>query len=457
MPINNKTNPKLPLPKPKGRVRWVVLSLLMLLALINNIDRLALSVAAPAMQAELGITATEIGLLGSAFALFYALGQFPSGYLIDKFGPRLLLGWAVVAWSAATAAMGLFNSLAGFALARAGLGLAEAPSMPATNKIVAQWFPKREQSLANAGWDSALKAGPAFFTVLLVWIVTAFGWRLLFVIAGIAGLLFAILFFLSYRNPESAKSLTKEELDYIQQDTDTSVAATGVKIPWGRVFTRTSMWGMMLGYFCNLFAYQIFLIFIPLFIINQFGIPFASLGWIVSIPWIGAIIGDLASGWISGRISDRPGWTTKRAKKVMIVTSLALQAIMLALIPINVLFSPAEGLPIAITFMAVALGFNGAVIAHAWSMTTEITAPATVATVGSVQNFGGFMGATVSPLIAGLIVDATGSFNIVFFIAAFIALLGAVLYHTMVRKPIISVEELAAINTVHNERQTADV
>ena len=158
-------------PKPRGKVRWVVLGLLMLLALINNIDRLALSVAAPAMQGELGITATDIGLLGSAFAFFYAIGQLPSGYLIDKFGPRLILGTAVIVWSAATAAMGLFHSMAGFIGPAPSLGLAEAPSLPATNKIVTRWFPRREHGIANASWDAALKAGPAFFTVLLVWIV----------------------------------------------------------------------------------------------------------------------------------------------------------------------------------------------------------------------------------------------------------------------------------------------
>ncbi|MDN3312020.1 MFS transporter [Microbacterium oryzae] len=430
------------MPKPRGKVRWVVLGLLMLLALINNIDRLALSVAAPGMQADLGITATDIGLLGSAFALFYAVGQLPSGYLIDRFGPRMMLGTAVIVWSAATAAMGVLHNMAGFLGARAMLGVAEAPSLPATNKIVSQWFPKREHGIANASWDAALKAGPAFFTVLLVWIVAAFGWRSLFLIAGAAGILFAIVFLISYRNPEQVKRLSAEERAYIQQDDDGGQQDTGVKIAWGRLFGRRSMWGMMLGYFCNMFGYQIFLTFLPLFIIDQFGIPFASLGYIASVPWIGAIIGDLASGWISGRLGVRPGWTTKRAKKVMITTALILQAIVIALIPFNAAFAPELALPIAIALMAVALGFNGAVVAHAWSMPAEVTARPTTASVASVQNFGGFLGATVSPLFAGVIVDATGSFDIVFWTAAVISLVGAAVYHLMVQKPIITAEEL---------------
>jgi len=430
------------LPKPRGRVRWVVLGLLCLLAMINNIDRLALSVAAPAMQDDLGITATDIGLLGSAFSLFYALGQLPSGWLIDRFGPRLLLGVSVIVWSAATAAMGVFGKLGLLVVARGWLGLAEAPSLPATNKIVTQWFPKKEQGIANAGWDSAMKAGPAFLTFLLVWIVSAFGWRWLFLLAGIAGVLFAIVFLLGYRAPEQHRSLTDEERAYIRQDGDHDGTGRATKVPWAALFRRRSMWGMMGGYFCNMFVYQIFLTFIPLFVIDAFGVEFESLGLVASIPWIGAIIGDLVSGVVSGRLSDRPGWTTMRAKKTVIIAALVLQAVVLTLIPFNGLFGDGAGLPIAVTLMAFALGFNGAVVAHAWSLPAEVTTRSTVASVASLQNFGGFLGATVSPLLAGVIVDATGSFDVVFLVSAAVAVCSAVCYHLFVNRPVIATSSL---------------
>ncbi|MFE7416819.1 MFS transporter [Rhodococcus sp. NPDC057529] len=426
-----------PVTKPKGRIRWIVLGLLCLLALINNIDRLALSVAAPAMQADLGLTATDIGLLGSAFALFYAIGQLPSGWLIDRYGTRLL-GGAVVLWSLATAAMGMFNKMGWFVLARAWLGLAEAPSLLATNKIVTHWFPKKEQGIANASWDAALKAGPAFFTGILVWIVAAFGWRTLFFIAGIAGIVFAVLFLLSYRNPDDHPRLTTEERDYIRQDRDSNSPKTD-HVPWGALFTRPTMWGMMAGYFCNMWVYQIFLTFIPLFVINEFGIEFKSMGLIVSVPWIGAIIGDLTSGVLSKRLSERAGWTTKKAKMRVITVSLAFQAGLVALIPLHGAgMSNSTGLAFTITLMAFALGFNGAVVAHAWSMAAEVTTTETVASVASLQNFGGFLGATVSPLVAGIIIDATDSFNLVFFSAGIVGVLSLAFYHFGVRRPIIT-------------------
>jgi MFS family permease len=431
------------LPKPQGRKRWGVLALLCLLALINNIDRLALSIAAPAMQSELGLTATHIGLLGSAFSLFYAFGQLPSGWFVDRFGPRKLLGLSVAVWSGATAAMGFIGSLPGFIVARACLGLAEAPSLPSTNKIVTQWFPKKEHGFANGCWDSALKAGPAFFTVLLVWIVAEFGWREMFILAGIAGVVVAAIFMLFYRDLDSSPNVSAEELSYIRQDGGAEVD-DGPRVAWASLFRKRSMWGMMAGFFCNMWAYQIFLVFIPLFIINQFGVKFASLGLIASVPWVGAIIGDLASGLISGKLSERAGWTTMKAKKVTIIASMLLQALVLALIPFNGLFGEGAGLAIAVTLMAFALGFNGAVVAHAWSLPCEFTTPSTVASVGSIQNFGGFIGATLSPLVAGLIIDATHSFNLVFFISAGVAVLSALFYHFGVRQPIVASPPAAA-------------
>ncbi|WP_202035050.1 MFS transporter [Paraburkholderia tropica] len=435
-----KDAPMRALPKPRGRRRWYVLALLCLLALVNNIDRLALSIAAPAMQADLGITATEIGLLGSAFSLFYAFGQLPAGWFVDRFGPRWLLGISVMVWSAATAAMGISNSLGAFVCARAALGIAEAPSLPSTNKIVTQWFPRREQGIANASWDAALKVGPAFLTFALVWVVAELGWRTMFYFAGAAGIVVAIVFLASFRDVNRCRQLGSEERQWIDQDHEL-LSGTESRAPWLTLFKRRSMWGMMAGFFCNMWVYQTFLVFIPLFIIKQFGVKFASLGLVASVPWIGAIIGDLASGVLSGKLATRPGWSTLRAKKVTLVGALLLQAVVLALLPLNSLFGATQGLTFAVLLMAFALGFNGAVVAHAWSLPAEVTAASTVASVGAVQNFGGFLGATVSPLVAGVIVDATGSFASVFVISAFVSVLGAGIYHWFVRQPIIAASE----------------
>ncbi|WP_250527400.1 MFS transporter [Caballeronia sp. GAWG2-1] len=431
--------------KPAGKQRWIVLGLLCLIALVNNIDRLTLSIAAPAMQSELGLTATDIGLLGSAFSLFYAFGQLPSGWFVDRFGPRKLLGLSIIVWSAATAAMDTAHTLGAFLFARAWLGVAESPSLPSTNKIVTQWFPRKDQGIANASWDAALKVGPAFFTFALVFIVAEFGWRVMYLGAGAAGVIVALVFLVLYRDIDKNKRLTAQERAYIAQDGDAQVGSETARVPWSAMFRRQSMWGMMAGFFCNLWVYQIFLVFIPMFIIKQFGVKFSSLGFAASVPWVGAILGDIASGLVSGKLAGLPGWTPLRAKKATIVAALLLQAVVLALLPLNAVFGQSAGLTVAVVLMAFALGFNGAVVAHAWSLPAEVTTYSTVASAGAVQNFGGFLGATLSPLVAGLIIDATHSFTPVFFTSAIVSALGAIAYHFFVRHPIISGDAPAAV------------
>jgi len=420
--------------RPRTGMRWAVLALLCLLALINNIDRLALSVAAPAMQRELSLSAYDIGLLGSAFSLFYALGQLPSGWFVDRFGPRRLLGVAVAVWSVATAAMGLFSGLPGLVAARAALGLAEAPSLPCTNKIVTRWFPASEQGIANASWDAALKCGPACLTFVLIWLVAQAGWRSLFLTAGAAGLIFAAIFVLFYRDIDVARRVSPAERRYILDGQPAEDEAT--PIPLKALFGHPTMWGMMGGYFCNLWAYQILLVFIPLFIVRQFGVRFSDLGLVASVPWFGAIAGDILSGLISARLGRRTGWTTLRAKRVTIIVALVLQAATLLAIPLNGSLGHTAGLWFSVVLMGFALGFNGAVVAHAWSLPAELAPRHSVASVGAIQNFGGFLGATASPLVAGILVDVTHSFAPVFLISGCVALASAALYGLAVRRPI---------------------
>ncbi|MDR5837036.1 MFS transporter [Caballeronia sp. LZ034LL] len=170
--LHMKKEPGLsPMPKPAGRQRWMVLGLLCLIALVNNIDRLTLSIAAPAMQHELGFTATDIGLLGSAFSLFYAFGQLPSGWFVDRFGPRKLLGASIVVWSAATAAMGTAHSFGAFLFeevgAQRGFRLDEVRAM---NRRRAGHRDRRGQSTGDpARAESArsgIESGDAFMKAL---------------------------------------------------------------------------------------------------------------------------------------------------------------------------------------------------------------------------------------------------------------------------------------------------
>ncbi|WP_407728516.1 MFS transporter (plasmid) [Priestia megaterium] len=422
-----------PVLMPEGKtstnVRWRIVIWLCICALINNIDRINLSIAAPAMMEELNLSNAQIGLLGSAFAWFYAISQLPSGWLIDRFGAKKVLTLAIGWWSLATVFMGFAQGFVILIILRALLGMGEAPSLPSTAKIVASWFPKKERGLANASWDAALKVGPALFTTALIAIVSLWGWRWLFFIAGGLGLIFTLFFGLFYRSPEQHRKLSKEEYEYIKSDSVELNTEKNVKISWRKLFMVRSMWGMMLGYFCNIWVYQIFLTFMPLYIMKIHNVQFNKLGLYASIPWIGAMLGDIISGLISKKLVDR-GMGAIKAKKVVIISAALLQACVVAFLPFstNIIFT--------VTLMSFALAFNGAVVCHAWSLASDLAPSEMVASVTSVQNFGGFLGGAISPIVAGLLIDATDSYFLVFISAAVVGIVSAISYQFIVKRPI---------------------
>ena len=196
--------------------RWHVLIWLLVGGIINYMDRASLSIAAPGMIHELGLTRTQIGLLGSVFAWTYAVMQLPAGWVIDRFGAKRAYALGMIWWSVATWLTGVVGSISGLLVMRALLAVGEAPCWPTSAKITAAWFPAKERGFATGVWDSSSKWGPALAPAMLVALMIAFGWRSLFHVTGAFGIAFALLFLMLYRNPVDSKRLSKDELAYIE-------------------------------------------------------------------------------------------------------------------------------------------------------------------------------------------------------------------------------------------------
>ena len=174
--------------------RWTVLIWLVAGGIINYIDRASLSIAAPEMIRELGLSRTQIGLLGTVFAWTYAVMQLPAGWVIDRFGAKKAYAIAMIWWSVATYMTGVVGSVSALLVMRALLAVGEAPCWPTSAKITAAWFPMKERGFATGIWDSSSKWGPALAPAVLVALMVAFGWRSLFHVAGFVGIAFAIVF-----------------------------------------------------------------------------------------------------------------------------------------------------------------------------------------------------------------------------------------------------------------------
>lgn len=410
-------------------LRWWILGWALAAGIINYMDRSAISIAAPQLIKEFGMTRTDIGLLGTVFSWTYAFAQLPAGWLVDKLGARKMYFLAIAGWSIATALMALGGKMWQFITFRFLLGVTEAPNGPASAKLTADWFPRTERGQATAIWDSGSKWGPAIAPPVLTAIMLTFGWQAIFLFLGVAGLVLALAFFIYYRSPEEHKRITAKELDYIESQRATQVL-TAKKVSWLGLFKHRQIWGMMAGFFCVIWIWNIFIVFLPLYLQEERGVSIANSGWLAAVPYLGAAILGITGGWVMTRYAKKAGRDPLLAKRHVMSAAAVIAGILICLIPF------VDSLPLALAVMTVALGFVATMQAAAWAMPGDIVDNSQVASVGAIQNFGGYFGGAFAPLLTGVIADATGSYAPSFVIGGIIAALAAVAYTVLVREPI---------------------
>src|ERR1700712_258889 len=189
------------------------LAMLVVAGVINYIDRATLAVANPLIREDLGLSLADMGYLLSAFLWAYAFAQLPTGAMVDKLGPRILLSIGLTLWSVAQVLGGMVNSFGQFFGARLLLGIGEAPQFPTGARVARDWFNARDRGLATGIFNSASSLGTAIAVPLLTFLMLALGWRTMFIIMGAAGLIMAVVWFLPYRNPTEV-DLTAAEKQY---------------------------------------------------------------------------------------------------------------------------------------------------------------------------------------------------------------------------------------------------
>ncbi len=227
------------------RIQTVTLVLLFMAGIVNFLDRSSLSVAGEAIRGELGLSATEFGVLLSAFSLSYGFSQLPSGILLDRFGPRIVLGAGLIFWSLMQALTGMVNSFSHFILMRIGLGIGEAPFMPAGVKSITDWYAQKERGTALGIFNSSTVIGQAIAPPALVLMQLAWGWRTMFVIIGVAGILVGICWYAWYRN-RAQFVLTEEERTYLSAPVKPRPQLQFSE--WLALFKHRTTWGMILGF-----------------------------------------------------------------------------------------------------------------------------------------------------------------------------------------------------------------
>ena len=429
---------------PAGRVghyRWVICALLFFAATINYVDRQIVGILKPTLQAEFGWSEIDYADIVFAFQLAYAIAFLFAGRMMDWLGTKVGFSIAIVVWSVAAMAhaeapvfgpyaagllalIGLTYSasVAGFIFARLALGFGEAGNFPAAIKVVAEWFPKRERAFATGLFNSGTNIGALVAPAVVPFIAVNWGWYWAFIITGGIGLLWLLFWIPLYSAPENHPRVSPAELAFIRSDPPDSP----VKIPWRQLLKYRQTWAFALGKFLTDPVWWLYLFWIPDFLNRNYQIDLKTVAPPLMAIYLIADVGSIGGGWLSSFLLRR-GWSVNAGRKVaMLVCAIAVMPIMFA--------SSASSLWIAVGLVGLAAAAHQGWSANLFTLTTDMFPRQAI---GSVVGLGGFAGAVGGMLIAkitGYILEASGSYVPVFFIASFAYLTALLVIHLLVPK-----------------------
>src|SRR3954470_11142575 len=414
------------LPVRRTRVRWAMVTMAFFATAIAYLHRASLGVAAPYIQKELGFSGATMGFLLGTFFWTYAGFMMPSGWFVDRAGPRLAYALAVTLSSVANAGCAVARGLAGLVGLRLLLGVGQAPTYPSNAKIVAEWFPRSERAFATSIFDSGSRVGNLLSLPIISGIIGVLGWRASFALTATLGVAWTAIWLRAYRSPRQHRSVSAAELAYIEAGRAIPVAETPTRpVLWRHLFRYRTVWGMMLGVFCFNFVIYFFITWFPTYLVRERGFTVLKLGVQGMIPPACAVLAGYAGGLVSDRLGGsrmRPNW----ARKLPIAGGMILSSsIGLAVIAPTATWA----------LVLLAVSYSGLAFAAAgiWSLPADISPSRNhVASLSGIQNCASNLAGITSPLFVGKMVDVTGGFVAPLMIAGGVALLGAFSYLVIV-------------------------
>ncbi|VYU06590.1 MFS transporter [Metakosakonia massiliensis] len=425
----------------KTNYRFVVLAIIFAVYAINYADRTNIGAVLPFIIDEFHINNFEAGAIASMFFLGYAISQIPAGFFIAKRGTRGLVALSIFGFSAFTWLMGTVSSVFGLKLVRLGLGLSEGPCPVGLASSINNWFPAKEKATATGVYIAATMFAPIIVPPLAVWIAVTWGWRWVFYSFAIPGIVIAVVWYLFVKSkPSESRFVSESELTVINDGAGAQEKpreniqlapkfATLDKLirvkklaPIDTVkglFTSKNILGDCLAYFMMVSVLYGLLTWIPLYLVKEKGFDFMSMGLVASMPCIGGFVGAIGGGYISDKLLGR------RRKPTMIFT--AISTVIMMVIMLNI---PQNTMAVCAGLFMVGLCLNigwPAFTAYGMAVSDSKTYPIASSIINSGGNLGGF----VSPMVAGFLLDSTGSFNSVFTYFGACAAIGLIVILTL--------------------------
>ena len=401
--------------------RFKVIALTISAVFICYIDRVVISLAIIPMSEGMGWSETQRGFILSSFYIGYILTQIIGGMLSDKIGAKIVLGVGLIVWSLFTfiTPWAFYGGFAALIIARIGMGLGEGITFPAWHSLYARWIPFSERARSVAITNSAIPIGTIFGLVITPIIILRLGWEWAFYLYG--GLGFIWYFYwqkIVFSTPKEDPNISDEELEFITNNAPAS--DKGETLAFSKWRKNLPLWAIAVAHFCNNYSLFVFLSWLPIFIKDGLGVPMAAVGLLAMLPHIASFLFLNIGGYFADYLTNK-GVKLISVRKLCNSIAFGGSGICLCIVPE---LNSVAGVIAIMCLGNVFGGFSagGFIVNHA-----DIGPEHTGRLMGITNMFAaipGFIGA----IITGMILDATNSWDMVFYVVAGITFFGGIFY-----------------------------
>ena len=406
--------------------RWIIAGLIFFITLVNFVDRSAISFVIGPLKQEFHFTDTQFGIILSAFGLGYMLLTAFGGWLVDKWGARLVWPLAAVAWSLCVGFLGFATGFLGFIALRFLLGVTEGPHFPAITRSVSDWLPPSERAKALSLALVAIPLSSVVGAPITSYLVADFGWRAMFMIMSAAGIIWAFVWYALFRDrPEDCKYVSPAERELIKtRDVNKKIQENPTTIDWRFILTHPTLVANNIAYFA--FGYMLFFatLWLPGYFLSQHGLDLKSVGWYLTIPWlVGAAFLKLG-----GILSD---WLYKKSGSLRLARSHLIWVSQLIAAGFFLALGFTDSFSLSLLFLSLGLGFGLMPQPAFFSVNIDVAKERSGASQGITSSCLSVAG-ILAPALTGLLLDFTGNYKGAFLLLAGltgIAVLTVVLYH----------------------------
>jgi MFS transporter, ACS family, glucarate transporter len=403
-------------------IRFVLVLFTFMHTINLYIDRAVISAAKDPIMADLGLTLTQWGWIMASFTLGYALFQTPSGYFADSRGPRFVLTAILIFWSTLTALTGLMKSYFSMLVVRFFFGVGESGAFPALSKVVFNWFPVKERGLVQGINFSGARVGAAVALPFIAFLIDWIGWRFSFVFFGVTGILFAIAWYIFFRDtPEEHTLMGDEEKAYIRANIQTP-SAVKRPISFFKILSYGRIWLAMGQYIASNFTFYFTLSWMYPYLKDRFDLGGVEAGFYASAPLIAGALGNWFSGWLVDKLYTPERITFSRRLPAIIGFILAAAGMLLMLVSETPIMS--------IIYLSIAIFGADMTLSPSWSFCIDV-AKENAGAVSGTMNMAGNLGAFVTIIAFPYLLQWTGDHQVFFYVCSALSVSAIVMWSFM--------------------------